>query len=66
MRVRVDSDLCSGHARCWKLSGQFFKLDHDGYNAYRGTTTDVPAEWQDAVRKAVAKCPERAIKILDE
>ena len=66
MKVKVDGDLCSGHARCWTLSRKFFGLDTDGYNMYRGTTIDVPPEFHDAVLRAEQKCPERAISTFED
>lgn len=66
MKVQVDGDLCSGHARCWTISRKFFVLDGDGYSAMRGQgPVDVPAEFEEAARKAEANCPERAIQILE-
>lgn len=66
MKVKVDGDLCSGHARCWTISRKFFTLDGDGYVAMRGRELlDVPVEFEDAARKAEAKCPEKAIRIVE-
>lgn len=61
MRVKVDAELCSGHVRCWTLAKKFFSLDKDGYNIYRGSSVEVPVEFEEAVRKAIVKCPEGAI-----
>lgn len=66
MKVKVDGDLCSGHARCWTIARKFFVLDEDGYNAFRGQgILDVPVEFEAAARKAEANCPEKAIQILE-
>jgi len=66
MKLKVDGELCSGHARCWTISRKFFLLDGDGYNAMRGHGyLEVPAEFEEAARKAEANCPEKAIEIVD-
>jgi ferredoxin len=66
MKVKVDGDLCSGHARCWTISREFFTLDGGGYSAMRGEGyLDVPPEFEEAARKAEAKCPEKAIQLIE-
>jgi len=66
MKLKVDEVLCSGHARCWTISRKFFTLDGDGYSAMRGQgLLDVPSELEEAARKAEAKCPEKAIQIVE-
>lgn len=59
MKVRVDEELCRGHAVCCTLCPEVFALTDDGYAAVR--VPDVPGEHADAVRAAVNRCPERAI-----
>ena len=62
MRIRVDADLCSGHARCEAAAPQHFTLDDEGYN----TTPEhelAPEELRGASRGALA-CPEQAISLL--
>ncbi|HKE75612.1 MAG TPA: ferredoxin [Acidimicrobiales bacterium] len=59
MRVRVDDELCRGHAVCCSLCPEVFVLSDDGFATV--VVDDVPAEHADAVRAAVTRCPERAI-----
>jgi len=66
MKIRIDGELCSGHGRCWVVAKEFYKLDDNGYNADRGKTKDVPAALQAAARLGAARCPERAIRIIEE
>ena len=61
MRVRVDADLCQGHARCWAICPEVFQLDEAGYAT--AAEDEVPADLEDAVREAAAVCPERAIAL---
>lgn len=66
MKVKIDADLCTGHGRCWTVAQQFYRLDDNGYNADRGKTLDVPAGLETAARLGSQKCPERAIRIIEE
>ena len=61
MKVSVDPDCCRGHASCWSLCPQVFEISDDGYAIV--LVSEVPAELEDVVRKAVQQCPERAISI---
>jgi ferredoxin len=62
MRVHVDPDICQGHGRCYSLAPEVFEPDElgDGHEVGDGT---VPPGQEDAARKAVLNCPERAITI---
>lgn len=59
MKVHVDVDLCRGQGICWSLCPQVFELTDDGYATV--LVSEVPPEFEDAVRAAVQQCPERAI-----
>jgi ferredoxin len=59
VRVRVDDDLCRGHAVCCSLCPEVFVLGDDGYATV--VVDEVPPEHAEAVRAAVTRCPERAI-----
>jgi ferredoxin len=61
MRVRVDTDLCTGHALCFDHGPDVFVLDELGYNA-TGEVEVPPELWEQARRGALA-CPENAITI---
>jgi ferredoxin len=64
MKVRVDSEKCQGHNRCFALAGELFELDDYGY----ATATDdgeIRPELEDKARLAIDNCPERAIEIVD-
>ncbi len=65
MKIRVDSEKCQGHNRCFALAGELFELDEYGY----ATATDdgkVPPELEDKARLAIENCPERAIATVGE
>jgi len=61
VKVRVDKQLCTGHARCNVLGPEVYPLDDDGYCAI--TEAEVPAGLEKQARAGAAGCPERAISI---
>lgn len=64
MRVRVDSEKCQGHNRCYALAPELFDVDDYG-NAHELNDGVVPAGLEDKARLAQANCPEFAILIED-
>lgn len=61
MKVRIDADLCQGHAMCALACPEVFKLsDEDGHGYVEDE--NVPGEFEAAVDKAVKSCPEGAIR----
>jgi ferredoxin len=64
MKVKVDSEKCQGHNRCYALAPGLFKVDDLGYATERGDGT-VPADMREKAKLAVENCPERAIYIID-
>ena len=65
MKVRIDTDKCQGHARCFSLVPEFFSVDDWGTSSVPGDGT-VPAELVSRVKLAVANCPEYAIEVLED
>lgn len=61
MKATVDEDRCRGHAVCCVVCPEVFDLSDDGYAVVQ--TPEVPAGFEDAVRKAAGGCPERAITV---
>lgn len=64
MQVRVDSQRCQGHARCAALAPEVFALDDWGYAS--AIERIVPAEHEDAARRAYISCPEQAITLTED
>lgn len=61
MKVRIDADLCQGHAMCALACPELFKLsDEDGHSYIEDE--NVPPEFEGAVEMAVRSCPEGAIE----
>ena len=63
MQLRLDSEKCQGHGRCYALSPDLFEADDEGYAVLK--VDQVPAELEHQARAAVDNCPEYAIEIVD-
>ncbi len=64
MRVKIDSEKCQGHNRCYALAPELFDVDDYGQALVIGDG-EVTADLEDKARLAVANCPEFAISIDD-
>jgi ferredoxin len=62
--LSVDATRCQGHARCLVFAPEVFEFDDEGYAFVPQDRCQVDA-LSDAVRKAVANCPERAIQVME-
>jgi ferredoxin len=65
-KVKVDSEKCQGHNRCYAMAPGMFKVDDLGYASPRGDGELKNAKDIELAERAVANCPERAISIEDE
>ena len=61
MKVRVEDELCQGHARCYALCPSVFDLDDGGHAVVRDVV--IGPEIEELVRTAAVNCPEGAIVI---
>ena len=61
MKVTVDMDKCSGHARCNAVAPDVYELDDNGYCAI--TELIVPAGLEKSAQAGADACPERAIAV---
>jgi ferredoxin len=64
MKILVNRQRCTGHARCNATAPKLFHLDADGYIDMDSFQVD-PADEALAKRGARA-CPERALKAVDD
>jgi len=64
MRVKVNTSMCSGHARCVAVAPHVFTLNDDGYNVTPESV--VPAGYEQEARRGAMACPERAITIIED
>ena len=63
MRISIDHEMCTGHGRCYALAPELFEADDEGYGQVTDATGTVPSGLEDAARRAVSNCPERAITL---
>jgi ferredoxin len=64
MHVRLDTDACQGHNRCYALAPELFDVDDYGQAVLIGDGS-VAADLEDKARLAAANCPEYAITVED-
>jgi ferredoxin len=62
MKVSVDTNRCSGHARCNAVAPEVFTIDDLGYSDI-GEGKEVPVGLAEQARLGVTACPERALRI---
>ena len=63
MRVVVDTDMCTGHGRCYTLAPEVFEADDNGHSSV--ISAEVPDALRDKALIGRDNCPERAISIED-
>ena len=66
--IRLDVDACVGHGRCYALAPLTFLPDELGHcevvdEALDEATGEAAGEADDRVRRAVAACPEGALRL---
>ncbi len=66
MKVKVDSEKCQGHNRCYAMAPGMFKVDDYGYASPKGDGVLATPADVDLAKRAVENCPERAIEIVEE
>ena len=59
MKVKVNSDMCEGHAKCEQSAPEVFKLGPDDVSVV--LIDDVPDSLKDKVDRAIRLCPRQAI-----
>lgn len=62
MKIRVLNEKCQGHARCWTLAPDIYKLDDSGY--ILPGDIEVPAGQEQLAQRGARACPERALEIV--
>ena len=62
VKIKLDSEACQGHGRCYGLAPDLFDTDDEGYSVLL-VTGEVPQHLQELARLAADNCPEFAITI---
>jgi ferredoxin len=65
MKIRVDTERCQGHNRCYALAPELFDVDDFGQAIVLGDGNVAPG-LEHKARLAVANCPEYAITLEEE
>jgi len=63
MRIKVDFDLCQGHANCMGEAPDVFRVDDKGF--LEVLQEEPPEALREAVEKAVKYCPTGALSLED-
>lgn len=63
-RVRVDSEKCVGHGRCYALAPEIFEEDDRGHCVIPREA--IPPERIHRARLGADNCPEEAITVSDD
>jgi ferredoxin len=63
MRVRLERELCVGHAQCYAVDPELFPIDDQGYSVLEDH--EVAAGDEQRTREGVAACPEVALILED-
>lgn len=61
MRIVLDTELCTGHGRCYSLAPELFDTDDEGHSVL--LASEVPEGLESQAWLAVQNCPERCITI---
>ncbi|RYD63499.1 MAG: ferredoxin [Sphingomonadales bacterium] len=64
MRIRVDRDMCAGHALCAIKAPEVYELDDDGFCISDGR--EVPPGMEEDARTGANYCPEHAITLVED
>jgi len=63
MHIKIDFDLCKGHANCMGEVPEVFQVDDQGYLTV--LQEEPPEELRERVELAVKYCPTMAISLED-
>lgn len=59
MKVRVDTEKCQGHNRCYLTCPEVYKIDGQGYAFVE--SKEVPKGIVEQARRGAEVCPEHAV-----
>lgn len=67
MRVKIDLDLCQGHAMCHEEAPEIFRVVQrdDGYDVVEIVLEHPPESLREKLEAARRYCPNRVISIED-
>ena len=65
MRLEIDTNVCTGHGRCYTRSPGLIEPDDEGFPVLLVADGQVPPDAVENARLAASSCPEGAIKLLE-
>ncbi|HVV08232.1 ferredoxin [Amycolatopsis sp.] len=63
MKVSLNREACTGHARCYAVAPDVYELDDDGYCAL--DVVEVQPAMEPQARRGAQACPEGAITVIE-
>lgn len=63
MKVRIDTEMCTGHGRCYSLAPEVFEPDDEGHGVV--ILEEIPESLRSKAEIGVQNCPEQAISIVE-
>ena len=63
MKVKIDTSLCEGHAKCMEATEVVFEVRDDDLSHV--LVDEIPPEEEANVARAVRTCPRAAISVED-
>ena len=66
MRIALNANRCSGHARCAAVAPEVYRLDENTGFVRLAGIVKVPPGLEAVALRGVRACPERAIQVLDD
>ena len=61
MKVKIDTSLCEGHAKCMEAAPAVFEVRDDDLSHL--LVDDIPEDQKPLVARAVRTCPRAAISV---
>jgi ferredoxin len=65
MRVELNRERCSGHARCYAIAPEVYDIDDDGF-CLPLPNEPIRSDLEDAARAGIDACPENALTAVDD
>lgn len=61
MKIRLDTERCTGHGRCYSLAPELFDADDMGHSIV--LVDEVPVQLEEKAHLAVSTCPEACLSL---
>jgi ferredoxin len=65
VKLVIDSSVCQGHGRCYRLAPDVLGYDDEGYVTPQGEVA-FPSDQAALAEEIVGTCPEGAISLIED